>query len=274
MTSRLTIFAKQMERLQFTGTALVTGGSSGIGLEFARQLAGRGCNLALVSNRADELDAAKKALEAEYGVSVNILEADLARAGAAENVASWCDAEGLAPDILINDAGMFFMKYLSPEMLPKVRTMMNLHMDAATELCILMGERMKERGRGWILNVSSMTARIPAPGIAIYSATKAYLKVFGKSLSYEMRPCGVKVTTLCPAAVDTGLYPLSDGMRRAGRRLGLIWTPEKLVRRALRALFAGRRVVSPGVVNHLVPAVIAILPARLIDRLGMRWINK
>ena len=81
---------------------------------------------------------------------MSILEADLAQAGAAEKVASWCDAEGLAPDILINDAGMFFMKYLSPEMLPKVRTMMNLHMDAATELCILLGARMKERGRGWI----------------------------------------------------------------------------------------------------------------------------
>ncbi|MBO4768183.1 MAG: oxidoreductase, partial [Bacteroidales bacterium] len=70
------------------------------------------------------------------------------------------------------------------------------------------------------------------------------------------------------------LYPLSDGMRKAGRRLGLIWTPEKLVRRALRALFRGRRTVSPGLVNALLPPLISILPARLIDKLGMRWINK
>ena len=256
------------------GTALVTGGSSGIGLEFARQLAGRGCDLALVSNRADELEAAKKALEAQYGISVSILEADLARAGAAENVASWCDVEGLAPDILINDAGMFFMKYLSPEMLPKVCTMMNLHMDAATELCILLGARMKERGRGWILNVSSMTARIPAPGIAIYSATKAYLKSFGRSLSYEYRPFGVTVMTLCPSAVDTGLYPLGEGLRKVLRRIGILRSPEWLVRRALRALRHGRRCISPGVTNYLVPLLVALLPSRLIDRLGLKWIRQ
>ena len=262
---------KQSEKAHF---ALVTGGSSGIGLEFARQLAARGCGIMLVSNRADELEAARKALEAEFGLPVLTLEADLAKAGAAEEVVSHCDAVGFAPDILINDAGMFFMKYLSPELLPKVRTMMHLHMDATTELCILLGSRMKDRGEGWILNLSSMTARIPSPGIAVYSASKAYLKSFGKGFSYEMRPYGVKVTTLCPAAVDTGLYPLSDGMRKAGRRLGLIWTPEKLVRRALRALFRGRRTVSPGIVNALLPPLISILPARLIDKLGMRWINK
>lgn len=249
--------------------ALVTGGSSGIGLEFARQLAGRGYDLALVSNRGEELEEAKKSLEAGYGRNVQILEADLSLPRAAEEVAQWCDACGIVPEVLVNDAGIFFMKYLTPEMLPKVRTMMNLHMDAATELCILLGDRMKERGKGWILNVSSMTARIPAPGIAVYSATKAYLKVFGKSLSYEMRPFGVKVTTLCPAAVDTGLYPLGEKMRKAGRRLGLIWSPEKLVHRALHAMFRGRRTVSPGVVNHILPPLIALLPARLIDRLGM-----
>ena len=253
-------------------TALITGGSSGIGLEFARQLGARGCRLAIVSNRPGDLEKAAALLGGE-GAEVFTLEADLAGPGAAEAIAAWCTGNGIEPDILINDAGMFFMQYLCPENLPKVRTMMELHMKAATELCILLGDGMKRRGKGRILNVSSMTARIPAPGIAIYSATKAYLKVFGKSLSYEMRPYGVTVTTLCPAAVDTGLYPLSDGMRRTGRRLGIIWSPERLVRRALRAMYRGRRVVSPGLMNRLLPPLIAILPDRLIDRLGMRWVK-
>ena len=249
-------------------TALVTGASSGIGLEFARQLARKGYALALVSNREQELADAAEGLRAEHGVPVQTLCIDLTKPGAAEEVLAWCPE----PDVLVNNAGIFFMEYLSPENLGKVRTMMKLHMDVVTELCILAGARMKEKGGGHILNISSMTARIPAPGIAIYSSTKAYLKVFGKSLSYELRPFGVQVTTVCPSAVDTGLYPLPERLRGFLRRIGLIRSPEWLVRRSLKALFRGRRTFSPGLTNFLLPPLIAILPARLIDRLGLKWI--
>ena len=251
-------------------TALVTGASSGMGLEFARQLAAKEYALAIVSNQEKELSEAAEMLQAEYGVPVRELCIDLSKPGAAEEVLAWCPD----PDVLINNAGMFFMDYLKPENLGKVRTMMGLHMDVVTELCILAGTRMKEKGGGHILNMSSMTARIPAPGIAIYSSTKAYLKVFGKSLSYELRPFGVTVTTVCPAAVDTGLYPLPERLRGFLRRIGLIRTPEWLVRRSLKALFRGRRVFSPGLTNVLLPPLIAILPARLIDHLGLKWIRK
>lgn len=254
--------------------ALVTGASSGMGLEFARQLGSMGYALALVSNREEELAEAAEALRAETGVPVHALFADLSECGAAEKVLCWCDENGIQPDVLVNNAGMFFMEYLSPENLGKARTMLALHAETVTELCILFGARMKELGAGRILNVSSMTARIPAPGIAIYSATKAYLKSFGKSFSYEMRPFGVTVTTVCPAAVDTGLYPLTERLRRNLRRIGLIRTPEWMVRRSLRALFKGRRTFSPGLTNALLPPLIAILPARLIDRLGMKWIYR
>jgi short-subunit dehydrogenase len=169
---------------------------------------------------------------------------------------------------------MFFIEYLGEESLQKAQTMMNLHIQTVTELCILFGSRMKERGKGYILNMSSMTARIPAPGIAIYSASKAYLKSFGKGFGYEMRPFGVKVTTVCPAAVDTGLYKLGPKIRKAGRRVGLIQSPEALVRRALRALERGRRTVSPGLMNVLLPPIIALIPNRLIDRLGIKWMLK
>ena len=132
---------------------------------------------------------------------------------------------------------------------------------------------MKERGYGQILIVSSMTAGIPAPGIAVYSATKAYLKSFGRSLSYELRPFGVSVTTLCPSAVDTGLYPLGDGLRRFLRRTGILRSPEWLARHALRGMRRGRRCLRPGFTNFLVPLLVALLPARLIDRLGVRLLR-
>ena len=251
-------------------TALVTGASSGMGLEFARQLAAKGYALFIVSNQEKELADAAANLRTESGVPIQSLCIDLAQHGIAEKVLAWCPS----PDVLINNAGIFFMEYLGPENLPKVRTMMALHMETVTELCILAGTQMKEKGGGRILNISSMTARIPAPGIAIYSATKAYLKSFGKSLSYEFRPFGVTVTTVCPAAVDTGLYPLPDRLRGFLRRIGLIRTPEWLVRRSLKAMFHGRRTFSPGLTNAILPPLIALLPARLIDRRGLKWIRK
>ena len=257
-----------------TGTALITGGDSGIGLEYARQLAARGCSLALVSNRPQALEDASRALRADFGVRVDVLEADLAVPGAAQTVTDWCDREGIRPDILINNAGMFFMEYLGPESLGKADKMMALHMETVADLCILFGARMKTQGRGRILNMGSMTAWIPAPGIAVYSASKAFLVSFGKSFGHELRPYGVTLTTVCPAAVDTGLYPLSPRLRRNLRCLGIIRTPQWLARKGLRAMFRGRRQLRPGPLNRLVPCLLRLVPARLIDRLGQKWIER
>lgn len=245
-----------------------------MGLEYARQLAAEGCGIALVSNRPDELAAAAEALTAEFGVKVISLDIDLCAPGAAEKVLDWSDAAGVSPDILINNAGMFFMQYLGPENLAKASAMVDLHVKAVTELCVLFGARMKERGAGCILNVASMTAWIPAPGIAVYSASKAYLVSFGKGLSYELRPYGVTVTTVCPAAIDTGLYGLGERQRGWLRRLGILRSPEWLVRRALLGMKKGRRILRPGFGNHLVPFIVSLMPARLKDHLGMRWINR
>ena len=254
-------------------TALITGGSSGIGLEYARQLAGRGYDVALVSNREGELKDAAESLK-EYGVKVFTLTADLAKHESAKLVVEWCDKEGIVPDVLINNAGMFFMEYLGAESVDKVSAMMALHMETVTELCVLFGSRMKAAGHGRILNMASMTAWIPAPGIAVYSASKAYLVSFGKGLSYELKPNGVTVTTVCPAAIDTGLYPLGDKLRGRLHRMGIVKSPEWLVKRALRGMFRGRRLMRPGPLNHLVPFIVSLLPACLIDRLGLKWIAK
>lgn len=244
--------------------ALITGGSSGMGLEFARQLAAKGYDLILVSNRPDELEQAEAELRGSFPVAVTTRCLDLATTTAADELFEWCPE---VPDVLVNDAGMFFFKELQVEDLPRVQAMIDLHIVTVTRICILFGAAMKRRGSGRILNISSMTARIPAPGITIYSATKAYLKSFGRSYSYELKPYGVTLTTVCPAAIATPLYRLSERQMRAGVRTGLIRTPQWLVRRALRALFAGRRVISPAFMNVWLPALIALLPGPIIQRL-------
>ena len=109
-----------------------------------------------------------------------------------------------------------------------------------------------------------MAARLPVPGITVYSASKAYLRSFGRSLSYELKPYGVGMTTVCPAAIATPLYRLDPKLMKLGVRVGLIRTPRWLVRRSLRAMYRGRRVLSPAFMNVWLPAVIAALPGPLV----------
>ena len=251
--------------------ALITGGSSGMGLEYARQLAAKGYDLLLVSNQQEELDKAASALSKAYQVDVIGHFQDLATETAAEELYQFCQAENLQIDVLINNAGMFFFEELTAENQAKALTMMRLHIFTPTRLCILFGEAMKQRGSGYILNVSSMAAKLPCPGITTYSATKAYLKSFSKSMYYELRPYGVGLTVVCPAAIDTPLYKLKPSLLKLGVKIGLIGTPQWLVRRALRGMFHKRRVVKPGFMNAYLPPLIAILPKRLVDKLWKKY---
>lgn len=251
--------------------ALITGGSSGMGLEYAHQLAAKGHDLLLVSNQQEELASATEELSKAYCVDVIGHYQDLAKEKAAEELFGYCQAESLQIDILINNAGMFFFDELSNENEAKALTMMHLHMFTPTRLCILFGEEMKKRGNGYILNMSSMAAKLPCPGITIYSATKAYLKSFSKSLFFEMRPYGVGVTTVCPAAIATPLYKLKPSLLKLGVNIGLIGMPQWLVHRALRRMFHRRRVVKPGLMNYYLPPLIAILPKKLVDKLWRKF---
>lgn len=252
-------------------TALITGGSSGMGLEFARQLAGRGYDLILVSNREEELRAAAESLSSEFPVRVTARFQDLAKADAADRLYAWCmEWAGGLPDVIVNDAGMFFFKELEASDMDRVQVMVNLHVVTVTRICLLFGNAMKRRGSGYILNISSMAARLPVPGITVYSATKAYLSSFGRSLSFELKPYGVTLTTVCPAAIATPLYKLSDRWMRIGVKVGIIRTPRWLVKKALRALFRGRRLISPAFMNIWLPALIALFPGRLIAALWKR----
>lgn len=232
-----------------------------MGLEYACQLAAKGYDLILVSNQDKELTAAAASLQDTFSVSVTTRCQDLAQTDAADRLYDWCrNTLGLLPDVLINNAGMFFFKELETADLDRVQAMVDLHVVTVTRSCVLFGNAMKERGSGHILNMSSMAARIPAPGITVYAATKAYLRSFGRSFSYEMKPYGVGMTTVCPAAVATPLYRLSEKRMQLGVRIGLIQTPHRLVKRALRAMFHKRRVVSPGFMNLYLPPLVGLLP--------------
>ena len=229
--------------------ALVTGATSGMGLEYCRQLAQSGHNLVMVSNQQEQLDTLPLLISQQYHVRAIGRYQDL---------------------ILINNAGMFFFHELTPDYVGRAEAMLSLHMLTPTRLCFLFGEEMKHRRQGYIINVSSMVAQMPTPGITIYAATKAYLKSFSKSLYFEMRPYGVGVTTVLPGAIATPLYYIKPATLKLLTRLGIVRTPQWMVRRALRGMFRKRHYVKPGVMNYLAPVLLKLLPNGLETRIWQK----
>ena len=165
---------------------------------------------------------------------------------------------------------MFFFHELTPDYVGRAEAMLSLHMLTPTRLCFLFGEEMKHRRQGYIINVSSMVAQMPTPGITIYAATKAYLKSYSKSLYFEMRPYGVGVTTVLPGAIATPLYNIKPATLKLLTRLGIVRTPQWMVRRALRGMFRKRHYVKPGVMNYLAPILLKLLPNGLETRIWQK----
>ncbi len=240
--------------------ALITGASSGIGKAYATILAREyKHDLLLVSNQEKELEEVATELR-NFGVKTIPYYCNLARQEAAQEIYDWCADNHIEVDILINNAGMFFWKTYNDVTPERVLTITNLHIVTLTMLCRLFGEDMCRRQKGYILNMSSMTAWMTFPGIQCYNSTKAYVLSLSKSLWYEMKPQGVIVTALTPGAIDTPLYGLDDKIRRRLVWWGISYPPEKFARIALKRLFRGKKQAMPGWVNHIAVPILKHLP--------------
>lgn len=250
--------------------ALVTGASSGMGLEYCRQLAESGCNVLMVSNEAEKLESLPASLSAEYGVLARGFYCDLARVEAASELFGYCQSEGLEIDVLVNNAGIFFFEEIGEENRVKAEIMMQLHINTPSRLIMLFGEEMKKRGRGFILNMSSICAGMKVPGIALYASSKNYIRSLSKSLYYEYWLRGVNLCVVCPGAVATPLYRLKPSLMRLGLSLGIINKPEYVVRRALKGLRRARREVKPGLMPYYLPPLVALIPKSLIKLIWRR----
>lgn len=261
--------------------ALVTGASSGIGLEYAKQLArDYHTDLLLVSNQEEEQTRVANQLATTYGVKAYPLYADLSRQDAAEQLYQYCQDNHLVVDILVNNAGVFFFNPYCETSMKRIELMLNLHMITVAKLCRLFGKDMihreltaeekaeklcgKSRKKGYILNMSSMSAWMAMPGIQSYNATKAFIYNFSKSLWYELKPQGVNITVMTPGAVDTALFGLAPHLRRLAVNLTVSIPPEKLVKRALRKMFRGKKADMPGVINHLCTPLLKHTPDWLV----------
>ena len=252
--------------------ALVTGASSGIGLEFARQLAARGYNLLIISNVLEINDAADSIHRDYPSLSVIPLVMDLSRQSSARELYEYTRAEEIEIEVLVNNAGVYHDIDILDDSEAFTSLILNLHMYTPAMLCYLFGQEMRERKHGYILNVCSVTSKIVAQRLGTYASTKSFLSAFTRSLHIELKPYGVYVTDVSPGAVDTGLFSIPQWVTKAGKCLGIIASPQILVRRALRALFHGRsKVTVPAVFWHILTFIILLIPTcvlRLIRRLG------
>ncbi len=242
--------------------ALVTGASSGMGLHYATQLArDYHYDLLLVSNQEKELKQVADDLSSTYHITCHHLYMNLAEADSAERIYTYATDNQLEVDVLVNNAGLLIFEELTRTAMPKLETMLMVHMVTLTKLCKLFSADMVARHRGYILNMSSMTAWMTMPGIQCYNATKGYVLNFSRAFWYEMRRHGVHVLAVTPGSIDTPLLPFPDMFAKLLRVTRITMPPQKLVHRALHVLFKTRRKrCMPGAWNYIIVPIINHLP--------------
>lgn len=250
--------------------ALITGASSGIGLEIAKLLGERGYSLLLVSNQEKELIELKTQLALKYKVSVEVLNINLARNEAAIEVFNFCQEHTINVEVLVNNAGFFFFGQITGANVEKAQAKIQLHVITTSLLCTLFGNEMKQKQKGFILNNSSISAYKGFPGIGYYGATKSYIKIFTRSLRTELKLYNVHVTCLCPGATATNLYNPKEVNVELGKKLGVMMSPEKVAQLGLKGLFKNKAVVVPGLMTKLMLFFALLTPQWLIYQVRKR----
>lgn len=243
--------------------AIVTGASSGIGAAVARELARRGHRLVLVARSVDRLQLLADELVAGGRGPVHVVPADLRDAAERAALPGRVAALGVEPEILVNNAGVAIVGLVADTEPQDQLSLIEVDVAAVVDLCTRFLPGMVARGRGAVLNVSSVAAFGPLPGQASYGAAKAFVASYTESLRTELRGTGVTATLLCPGPVDTGL-DVAAGFDRGERREVLpatMWKPvDRVARAAVDGLEKGRSRVVPGWMNRLLVAVYRYAP--------------
>jgi hypothetical protein len=245
--------------------ALVTGASSGLGADFARELAGRGYDLILVARREDRLRELGAEIERDRGAQVEIVVADLALDADRERVAQSALALSKPVEVLINNAGLGLYGRFNAIPWPKEKQMLDVDVDAVVHLTKLLTPAMVAQGKGYVLNIASTAAYQPTPLYASYAATKAFILSFSHALNFEFRGSGVSVTVVSPGITATEFLQVSKQQPTLYQRLTIMQS-KAVVAKALGALFARRAAVIPGAFNNVMAKSEAMLPNTLKTR--------
>lgn len=249
-------------------TVLITGASSGIGVEFAKLFAKNGYNLILVARREERLVRVSEELSNKYHVNVMFIVKDLSEPSSPREIFNELREKNVHIDILVNNAGtQIFGEFQKTDIDAQVR-LIQTNLISLTYLTHLAVEEMRKKGYGKILNLGSIASFGPGPLNAVYCATKAYVLSFSEAIASDLNGTGITVTTLCPGATQSEFAEKAK-MTNTWLFKKMVMDAETVARIGYRALFKGKRVVISGFWNKLM-----ILSARFTPRGLMLRISK
>ncbi|MCP5515309.1 MAG: SDR family oxidoreductase [Spirochaetales bacterium] len=251
-------------------TAVITGASSGIGLELAGLMAFDRIDLVLASRNREKLETIRDNLTKKYGIKVKIIQIDLSDEASPDKLFDEVKKSGLQIDYLINNAGFGDYGFFIDSDPDKLSRMIDLNIKTLTRLTRLFAPLMVLQGRGAIMNVASTAAFQPGPLMAVYYATKAYVLSFSQALAKELEGSGVTVTALCPGATDTGFKSaanLEGSKLFAGKRIA---SALDVARYGYKAMLKGKRIAVHGIINSLLVFSVRLMPSSLVTDFVMK----
>jgi short-subunit dehydrogenase len=249
--------------------ALVTGASSGIGAEFARQLAARGMHLVIVARREDRLKALAEELDTRHGTRCEVIVADLSVPEESQRLFDDVASRGIEVELLINNAGFGFVGTADDTQPQRMMEMIRLNIAALTELTYLFLPAMLERQHGGIINVASVAAFQPVAYMPVYSASKAFVLHFSEALWAECRDRKVTIQGLCPGTTETEFFDVAgvSGWLKKQRS----HTAAYVVRKSIRGLDKGRQYVVPGFLNLVLSLSVRLARRKMVVLQSMRF---
>ncbi|MEA5097272.1 MAG: SDR family oxidoreductase [Burkholderiaceae bacterium] len=253
--------------------ALITGASSGLGVDFAHELAAQGYNLVLVARRKERLFELAAALEAQYPVRTRTIPIDLCLSGASSAIKTVLHTDGIEIDVLINNAGFGIFGEFIEQPADRTLAMLELNVVALTDLTRVFAADMVRRGHGKILLVASVVAYQPSPNYAAYAASKAYVLNFGEALHEELKHHGVTVTVLSPGATATEFFEVSGQPSSAAKR-AFMMPSRPVVQIGLAAMQRGRASVVAGWKNTLMAWGTRLIPRKWQRQIAHRVLRK
>lgn len=250
-------------------TALVTGASSGLGVDFARHLAARGCNLILVARREDLLRNAQAEVSQTYGADVQIITMDLSAPEAPQSLYDQLKTACQPVDILINNAGYGLYGEFLDIPWEREKNMIDLDITTLLHLTKLFVKDMVARNFGYILQISSIGAYQPSPTYATYSAAKSFVLFFGEALNYELRKTNVRCSVLSPGVTRTEFLQVSGQKPTFYQRL-LMMDSATVTRIGIDAMLRGRPSIVPGRLNAFMVWTNRLMPRRVSTAISYR----
>jgi len=242
-------------------TALVTGASSGLGMEFGRQLAGLGCELVLVARREERLRAVQMEISSTYAVPVEVIAMDLVEAEAPQRLYDYLKGSNRTVDVLVNNAGYGLFGDFATVPWERTQDMLELDIMVLTRLMRLFVADMIVRKSGYILNIASIGAYQPSPTYAAYSAAKSYVLFLTEAVHYELRKTGVKCTVLSPGVTRTEFLQVA-GQKPTLYQRSIMMESSEVVRIGIKAMLKGRSSVVAGGINALFAWTMRFLPSQ------------